>query len=377
MAVEAPSEVIAGQFLALLTALVQIPVMVWHSRQKNVATLCLVAWFLIFNVHTFISGFIWRGNNIGNWWNGDGLCDIMIRIQVGGHSGVVCATTAIARNLSIILSERGPQIEVNSFRARMIDLMISLTIPVFIMALLIVSLAGRYVLYQYQGCSANLSNQWPTIIVCIIWAPLFAVVAVWYSGVALFRYIKKQRDVKDLLHCTNSGLTRSRFVRLLAFCVIVTGVMFPLNIYMTIEDSYSIDITQKYDWNKDHGADWATVYRHRTDGLYMDQWLYIALGLVQFACLGTGSELVEAYRNILDKCGSVFAFYKKNPQPHGRRTTVSSLDQQPPRKESDSTSLMHHHHHLTQSSPTTLTSNTSCHEIEMHIQLTKDKQQSV
>ncbi|KAA8910828.1 hypothetical protein TRICI_004016 [Trichomonascus ciferrii] len=345
-----PPEVIAGQTLALISALVQIPVLIWHSKQKNVATLCLVGWFLIFNLHTFISGFVWSSDNIESWWNGDGTCDIMVRIQVGGHAGVVTATAALARNLSIIISDQGPTIDLNSFRARMFDLMLALTCPVLIMALLVISQQSRYMIFQYQGCTADLSAQWPTILICIVWPPIFAIVAVSYSLLALVRYIRKQNDVKNFLHCTNSGLTRSRFVRLLAFCVIVAGVMLPLTIYITVKDSSNIDTSQGYSWSRDHNSDWAIVHRFRAAGLFMDQWIYIILGLIQFACLGTGSELVETYRRVL------------------------RLDRRQEKKllESSSFSSPRKSRGYGDTSPTTLAYSPSAHEFEMHVKLSKD-----
>lgn len=344
-----PPEVIAGQTLALVSALVQIPVLIWHSKQKNVATLCLVGWFLLFNLHTFISGFVWSSDKIGSWWNGDGICDIMVRIQVGGHAGVVTATAALARNLSIIISDQGPTIDLNSFRARMFDLMLALTCPVLIMALLVISQQSRYMIYQYQGCTADLSSQWPTIVICIVWPPIFAVVAVTYSLLALFRYIRKQNDVKNFLHCTNSGLTRSRFVRLLAFCVIVAGVMLPLTIYITVKDSSNIDVSRAYSWSRDHNSDWAIVRRFRAAGLFMDQWIYIVLGLIQFACLGTGSELVEAYRRIL----------RLDHRQEKKLLAQSSFSS--PRKSRGG-----------DASPTTLAYSPSAHEFEMHVKLSKE-----
>lgn len=322
--------VIIGQVLSILSTLLQIPVLLWHSKQKNVATVCLIGWVTILNLHTFISSFVWASDDPTTWWNGKGYCDILVRFSTGANTGVLCAVIANARGLAILLSDNGPTIDPNSFRRRVTDLTICLTWPIIDMALYIIYSQKRYILIQYEGCNTFIQVSWPTAVIHFLPPLILSIIGVVYASLALIRYIRKRQDFKDLLHTTNSGLSASRFIRLLVFVSVVVLIMFPLTIVFFVGNMSIGNIWSAYEWqfgdnrndNNGYLGNYWDVTTKMASGLKSDAWIYIVIGIIQFGCFGTGRELANLYLKFL----RFFGFYKLKKNLRQRRRRKDDYD---------------------------------------------------
>ena len=289
--------IVLAQVLSFLALILQIPLLIWNVKQKNVPLLCLIGWYWVLNINTFLSTFVWSSPNVIEWFNGSGYCDMMVRIIAGGHVGVFCAVTAISRKLAIIMSDEGPKIELNSFQARMIDLCICMVMPVILMIIIYIAQVHRYALYQYMGCTLFLTNTWVVIPCYIVWPMVLAMAATGYTWLALARYTRKRNDFKDLLHTTNSGVSSEKFKRLLIYTIVITIVMLPLTIYVAVSNLKIVDVHLAYSWSSAHDM-FGEILRIPEPGFVSDMYLYGALGILQFLCFGTGKELVDVYKQV-------------------------------------------------------------------------------
>ncbi|CAN6610944.1 pheromone a factor receptor [Trichomonascus vanleenenianus] len=308
----AHSVTVAAQVFSFLAVVLQLPVLFWHSKQKNVATVCLVVWFALLNLNTFIVGFVWSSPDLYGWWNGEIYGDVVIRILATAHTGVICATIANSRNLSRLMSRKAPLLHLNSFSNRMIDLIICLAIPLLLMALIVVVTRYRYGLVQYQGPVIILAPTWVTIVLYAMWPVILSVVSVVYAGLALFRYFQRRADFKDLLHTTNSGMSASKFVRLLVYVSIIALVMLPLTIYFFTQNVAAQ--LYPFSWDAAH-SQYNDIPRYLGMQPVADQWIYISFAVIQFLCFGTGKEMIGIYKKCFGRLRIFCGLQSKKKEP--------------------------------------------------------------
>lgn len=111
------------------------------------------------------------------------LCDIAVKIQLGGEVGLLASTMCIAKFLATIVSPRATALTPRNRRNRaLFDYSISLGVPALVMATHIIYQPDRYEIQTGGGCLPTLSLTWPTLILYEVWPPLFAATGVLYSG---------------------------------------------------------------------------------------------------------------------------------------------------------------------------------------------------
>jgi pheromone a factor receptor len=292
---------VALEVFSLMAFLLQVPLLIWYIKIKNIPVACLAVWFAILNFNTFLSLQIWSSPNLSSWWNGDIFCDIMVRFLAGCSSGVICACGAIARNLCILMNNDGPKLNFNSFRSRIIDLLICLTLPLLIMILVILVQQRRYFVGQYVGCYLQVAPTWVFFPLVVIWPPILSVITIGYVIVTFYRFMIKRKDTKDFLRCSGSGMTLAKFIRFFAFCIIVVAVMMPLCVYQLVINVRAIGpIIQPYSWSAVHSSSWATIVKFLATGPSIAQYVDVGLAYVTFVCFGTGAELAKWYLECLD-----------------------------------------------------------------------------
>lgn len=293
------AQIVALQVLSIISVVIQVPLLAWHGKHKNIPQICLIGWLVVLNLNSFISSFVWSSDNPIEWWSGKGYCDIIVRIKAAANTGVLCAVTAIARNLAIIISDRGLRHDVDSFRTRAIDAAICLVFPTIIFAVISAAMVMRYFLVQYEGCGIPLTSQWPSLVTCLIWAPVWACVVVYYTAKALILYIRKRQEMKNLLHCSNCGLSTEQFLRLLVFCSIVGVVLLPLCIVNTVING--LMVSQSGSTGSVGYYHWDVIARYTNQSINVTLWVYIGVAFVVFGCLGTGSDMRAGYRRLAIK----------------------------------------------------------------------------
>lgn len=285
--------------LSLIGGLVQIPVIVFYSKIKNIPVVFIAGWYFIICCISFISILVWGNDDLENWWNGYVFCDIVVRLQIGYNTGVICATCAVARNLARLLSNDGPQLNYNSFSARMVDLAICIIMPVVLMGLVYIVQVRRYIIYQYQGCSMPITS-WVRIPLMLIWPTVWSIIASAYVIFTLYRYRLKRKDMGDLLHCAGSNMTRIQMIRFVSCCIIIILTILPLSIYGLVTNIQN-QVVSKYSWTGIHDPIlWGVIFKVRADGPSLAQYTDIPLSLVTFLFFGTSKESNAWYGELFD-----------------------------------------------------------------------------
>lgn len=284
--------------LSLVAILLLLPPLAWHAHSRNIPAILLILWLFIMDLTSLVGASIWSEDDFMNRWNGKGWCDIVVKLQVGANVGMPCAVTNIVYNLHTVLRANTVLPELNSWSKICCDLAISLTTPVLIMVLSYIVQVARFGIVRYNGCQNVLSPTWVTIVLYTMWGLIWSIAGMVYALLVLYVFLKKRKDVRDILHCTNSRLNLARFSRLLILCFLTILVMFPLSLYAVVEDTKSFQ--GNFDWKETHSpVTWNTIPKFDEGKSILGVWIYILISYMVFIIFGLGTDALKMYANIL------------------------------------------------------------------------------
>ena len=288
--------------LSSLGVISLIPPLAWHSRTKNVPAVILMVWLFIMNITAIVGAAEWSSPDYMTKWNGKGWCDIVIKLQVGANVGIPCAVTNIIYNLHTILRADKLLVDLGSFKKICTDLAISLTTPIVVMGFSYILQVFRYGIARYNGCQNLLSPTWITVVLYTMWMLIWSVISAVYAVLVLIVFYRKRKDVRDILHCTNSGLNLVRFSRLLILCFIIITVMLPFSIYSFVQDLSSL--SPDFNFKKTHSkALWGFIIKFDPGKPIYSTWLYILMAYLSFFIFGLGKDALHMYSTFLRRIG--------------------------------------------------------------------------
>lgn len=178
----------------------QIQAVVWYSDAKNRAPVwCDIVVKVRRLCSSLYSGIV-------------GLTVPVLQIGVGGSIGRLAAVYCIARFLADVVSPRATALTRQDRRRRAIhDYFMSFGVPIIIMACHVVYQANRFAIIRGVGCQATQYMSWPTLIMRLVWGPVFAVGGMMYSGSSLFSLVPGVADSPlHSLHCLSPHSTPSQ-----------------------------------------------------------------------------------------------------------------------------------------------------------------------
>ena len=171
--------------LALLAIIFTIPPMIWHLTNRNVAACSLLFWLTLADFFLFINALIWPTDDTAHWWNGAGLCDIEVKLTWAFSVGASCSLACIMRGLARVMDvDRAAVRSTRAQRKRqaVIDLLWCFSCPLFVMAVDYIVQPNRYYILTIAGCTPAIDESWLSVVLILIWAPFFCVVASYYCG---------------------------------------------------------------------------------------------------------------------------------------------------------------------------------------------------
>ncbi|GAA6041905.1 hypothetical protein JCM8097_000214 [Rhodosporidiobolus ruineniae] len=274
----------------------------WQFKQGNPGPIAMGFWVVLLNLREFVNCVVWYNDAINR---SPIFCDISIKISIGGQVGRLAAVYCIARFLADVVSPRATAIMRQDRRRRAIhDYFVSIGVPVLIMACHIVYQANRFALYQGEGCLPTQFMSWPTLILRVIWGPIFAVGGVFYSAYTVYRLIRHRRNFNRVVAGAHSALTTTRFIRLAALSISYLLIGVPLTIYSTITLIMQTGRYYDYSW-----AYFRSAWEHQPVAvgdtpLIADfpTWSNVIVGVIFFAAFGLGTEATEAYKKAARLC---------------------------------------------------------------------------
>lgn len=169
--------------LSFISIALCTPPLILHAKNRNLPATTLICWSIVFNVFNIINALIWPNDNVNAWWDGNGLCDIEVKIMVAGYVAVPGCLVGMFRGLAMVMdTSRATWVpsKVQRWRNRAMDLLFCVIVPVISMVTHIVWQKSRYLLYSISGCVNNFDESWVSLVLAYIWPPVICLIAGYY-----------------------------------------------------------------------------------------------------------------------------------------------------------------------------------------------------
>ncbi|MCJ1248170.1 a-factor receptor [Trapelia coarctata] len=301
---------IAVPLLSFIALFLSIPTFAWHVKNRSIAGSALVFWIILANLMNIINALIWPTDDIPSWYQGQGLCDIEVKLELAQTLGLVGSIACIMKALARALDTNQAVVHLTPAerqRRNFLDWLLCFGPAVYMMLVHYIVQFNRYYVFAIAGCTPSVDNSWPSIALLYIWPPVLCLLDGYYAIIILHRMRIYRRDFSHILRATSSGLNKSRFFRLFALAMILLVIILPVQFYILYQNT-SFPL-QPYSWTRVHGPDWDSVILIPTLGaVIFDRWIRIALGFIVFACFGIGGEATKLYKSWLVAVGLGYIF---------------------------------------------------------------------
>ena len=307
--------------LAPLFLILNFPPLIWHLRNRNTAAVFMVFWIMLMNFISVINVIIWPYIDMRDMYDGQGLCDVEIKLLGGRITGLDAAALCLLRALASVLdtdkSLLGPS-KAQKRRNTAIELAWCVGLPLLTMILQYIVQPNRFALTGVSGCQLMSYNSQVSFV--LIWlAPMITnAVAVYYASksfhpslpqsfsdtqtstaIVIIRLHKYRSSFDSILASSNT--TRSRFFRLFAVSSILILGITPVQIYIIVAQYPHQTLPFKFS-TVHNPATWNSSIVMPSTVLY-DRWLNLACGFLVFLFFGLGKDAKNMYREWLLKVG--------------------------------------------------------------------------
>lgn len=291
---------IADTYCALsgLAFFVSLPPLAWHIKNHNVAPTLVIIDIMIINLSAFLNSIIWGHGELATEWNGAVFCDLQVKVLIFAIIGELGATVAMTRNLAIIMSDHTVVRPTSAMKRRRltIDLLISLTVPVVVMALHYIVQPGRYFLEGIVGCTILVDRTWLSVPLFYVWQPIFSLVGAYYAILVCTRFYRKRKVFRTVIR-NNANISAARFARLLLLSLSIIGVYLPVNIYIFVINMQVV-LTDPiaYSWSGAHGPTWGEIVLVPNSTVFPTDWIPPVFGFILFGFFGMGTDAMRMYK---------------------------------------------------------------------------------
>jgi pheromone a factor receptor len=172
---------------SLLVALLICPCLTWHFRNRNIGATVLVAAAIYSNFQNFLNAVIWPSDSPATWFNGVGLCDVEVKLQLFLQCVFPAAISCILRALAAVMdTERSTmawgRTKAQRRRGYALDLVCCVGIPSLQMPIHYIVQPFRYYIFGITGCYASADTNWFMFVFLLGHPLLWTLVDVYYSG---------------------------------------------------------------------------------------------------------------------------------------------------------------------------------------------------
>ncbi|VDC00657.1 unnamed protein product [Peniophora sp. CBMAI 1063] len=302
----------------------------------NLGLTLLCFWLFLGSIANAIDSIVWSDNydvKLYVW------CDIDSRLELIVYFVKPMATLIISRRLYLIVSLQS--VEPPSIAAKRWDLAVEwgvgLVIPLLIAGpIYYINQSARFEIIEGFGCADTSYVSILEVLIEESWGVLPPLVSVIFYYPKLVRtYLRQRKDVDRFLR-SNSSVSHSNYLRILAIATIDILLTLPIgivNITMIIVAALAPpkDFPFYPGWEYLHADDWepgtASYADMTADGgvadlaqIYFTRWTSPVLAFTIFALFGVTSEARGAYWRILCSVGGRFGWKPTAPTRKGQNS---------------------------------------------------------
>ncbi|KAK6008830.1 hypothetical protein QM012_000733 [Aureobasidium pullulans] len=221
--------------LAPLFLILNFPPLIWHLRNRNLAAVCMVFWIMLMNFLSIINVIIWPYIDMRDMYDGQGLCDVEVKLLGGRITGLNSALLCLLRALAAVLNTDktllGPS-KAQKRRNTAIELAWCVGLPLLTMVLQYIVQFNRFALIGVSGCQLMSYNSRVSFVLIYLAPIITNAVAVYCAIIVIIRLHKYRSSFNSILSSSNT--TRSRFFRLFAISSILILGITPFQIYIIV-----------------------------------------------------------------------------------------------------------------------------------------------
>ncbi|KAG8987607.1 a-factor receptor [Tulasnella sp. 427] len=286
----------------------------WHFKSGNVGTISFITWTFLGNLNYMVNSIAWSGNLHNPPWF---WCDLSTAIIVALNVAIPTSSLLITHRLYAIATTRLVNIsKSDSRRTKYFEIAVATMFPILAVIFRVVVQGHRFDLVENVGC-------WPSIYITPVSIPmvflppiLINLVSCVYAALAIRAFLKQRKQFSDILASANSGLSISRYFRLMAlaateiFCSLPTcAYMLALNVAGGISPWISWDDTH-YNFNRVETIPWGWYQEFPKAYVMMNlsRWSLPACSFLFFVYLGMSGESGQFYRRQFWRFASFLGF---------------------------------------------------------------------
>ncbi|KAG9005593.1 a-factor receptor [Tulasnella sp. 427] len=216
-------------FAALGMVFISLPAY-WHFKSRNVGTILFITWTFLGNLNGFVNSIAWAGNTHTPPWF---WCDLSTALIVAINVAIPTSTLLITHRLYSISTIRQVTIsKAESLRSKYIELAVGLGIPILGVILHVIVQGHRFDIYENFGCYPA-TYVTPVTVPTVYLPPiLINLVSCVYAALAIRAFLKQRKQFSQILASSNSGLSVSRYFRLMALASTEICFSLPTSVWL-------------------------------------------------------------------------------------------------------------------------------------------------
>ncbi|KAF8332027.1 pheromone A receptor-domain-containing protein [Cantharellus anzutake] len=237
----------AMSFLAAVVVIIPLP---WHWRAKNIATLTTMAWLFILNLFRGINTILWADTVVVKV---PVFCDIGVFFWTASYWGLPASAVCITRHLAGVTSPNFTPSGRDEKRRRFwFEMTMCVFMPFVYAGLHFINQGHRFDIMEEIGCQVTTYFSWGAVWLVYFPSILLSVIAAIYASIAMYWLMQRRAQFRELLAASQSGLTTSRYLRLmgLGLTEVIGGL--GLNIYVLCTEIRLVGIQPWVSWEYVH-----------------------------------------------------------------------------------------------------------------------------
>ncbi|KAK4689797.1 pheromone a factor receptor, partial [Tremellales sp. Uapishka_1] len=284
-------------FVSIVIVLIPAP---WHYRARNVATMSIIFWLTLSNLVLFVNTLIWADNykNTSPIW-----CDISARCIYAVSLAIPACSLAQMRRLESVAATRRSVISGKERTVRLwTEIAICIGFPLFMLAIHYTVQGHRYDLTENFGPTLPTFENWPAVTLVFIVPICMCIGSVVYASLAIRWFLVRRLQFRTILAASDSGLTTSRYLRLIALAVTDVSVVLFLALFELVQVVRTQSISTDLNWQYTHDdfgqiSQWPEDLSNRdyNTNVVVPFYMGPVYSLLFFIFFGFGEEAVAEY----------------------------------------------------------------------------------
>ncbi|KAL1991683.1 hypothetical protein VTN49DRAFT_4991 [Thermomyces lanuginosus] len=281
--------------------------LICQVSHRNLAASCLIGYMMISDAFYALNALIWSHGDVNSWWDGAGLCDIEVKIQIATQIALPGTLFCIFYTLADVMNtDRATLVPTRAERLRKqaLEVTFCFVIPLVAMALHFICQPFRYGILGVTGCAQSFDESWVSFVLVYGWPPVICLLAAVYCVIVVVRLIKYKTEFSRILGSMGNRMNAHRFLRLFWLSSIMILIILPLQTWVFYTQVVAAIPFHPFSWEKVHGPDWNTIVMVDTlNQVQYQPWISVGGSVLLFLFFGLSPESLEMYRQYLVRLG--------------------------------------------------------------------------